>query len=116
MKTAVMLLHLVLFTTSASAEVTLKEYQSAKVAGGPDWELMKLYFRAAGTAYLYADATLELDHKPTLFCVPRHLALTDENYIDIIDKQIAHASPPFHDDFKIDGLLLRGLMFTFPCK
>lgn len=104
------------FASAASAEITLKQFEDAKAAGGHDWELVKIYFNGAGNAYKYANLTTQAEHKISLYCPPRNLAVTGQNYLDIIETEIVRASPKFSDDFPIDTLLLHGLAFTFPCK
>jgi hypothetical protein len=106
----------ILAASTANAEISYKSYKAAKAGGGVQWNFMRIYFNGAGNAYGYSNARLQVENKPPFYCVPPALALTAENYIDILETEIANWKPPLKDDALLDPMLLFGLIRTFPCK
>jgi hypothetical protein len=99
------------------ADVTLKSFAEAKVEGGNKWLLVQFYVFGAGQAYLAVNGKLvAVQHKTPLYCQPDHLALTGDNYVDIVEKQLQRwGVGTLPDDMSIAPVLLAGLEYTFPC-
>ena len=82
-------------------------------------EITKNYVRGLGEGILEANTQATLKGIP-LYCQPEKLALTTENYIDMIDRQIETAKR-YHKDEElrelgISMLLMLQLLETFPCS
>ena len=64
---------LVLCTTQAKAEVTVKDYTKIKAAGGDDWEALIVYIVGVEAGINRSNAYLELNDKPPMHCLPKSL-------------------------------------------
>jgi hypothetical protein len=89
----------------------LKDYAAIRAASG-----FQEYIGGVGSGFSWANAWLkETRNQPPLYCVPAKLALSRENYLDILDRQVRE-----HGDRRADTpvalMLLDGLVETFPCK
>jgi hypothetical protein len=110
------LLICVLFSTQASANITVKVYEEDKAAGGDEWKLTQVYIDGIGAGFQSANASLRANKQQPLFCQPTHFITTSENLLHILDQQIAKGSlAPMPDDALIELVLLVGLQKMFPC-
>ena len=66
-----------------------------------------------GNGLSWANAGLNSEHKPLLFCVPEKVALTSEQELDIL-KRYVHENPA-SADMSLGGVLLSALIDAFPC-
>jgi hypothetical protein len=114
--TIVGLLSVLLLASPVNAEVTLKSFKATKSAGGHQWDLMRIYLDGVSNGLGYANAALISEHKTPLFCQPGNLKINMENLTDIIDQTVARANPPLGNDVYVEGLILFGLQYTFPCN
>jgi hypothetical protein len=111
---------LTMSAVQAKAEVTVKEYKT-RMASSDAFQVaaMKFYIRGLGEGLTWANTQARAMKTP-LFCSPRKLALTLENYIDIIDRQIEKRSSEITQaelEGTFIGLMLTvGLEETFPCE
>jgi hypothetical protein len=105
-----------LLASSANAEVTIRNYKATKNAGGHQWNLMQIYFSGFSNGLGYANAELSASGKAPLFCQPGKLKINTENLVDIIDHTIERANPPLADDMFVEGIVLVGMQYTFPCN
>jgi hypothetical protein len=103
-------LALVLWVFQAAAAPSVADYEKHKNSN-----TIKTYVLGLGEAFLYANINLEFNNKAPLFCPPRQLALTTENYVQILDKEL-RIENFFDSDAPIGLVLLEGLKKTFPCK
>jgi len=101
------------------AEITVKTYK-ARMAGN-DLVLIegtKYYIRGLGEGMEWAN-TSPMMAKKRLFCSPPNLGLSEQNFIDILNKEIEVASARYSqkefDELFIGMLLIAGLEKTFPC-
>lgn len=103
-------LSLVLCAFHAAAAPSVADYEKHKNSN-----TIKTYVLGLGEAFLYATIDLEFNKKAPLFCPPRQLALTTENYIQILDNEL-RGDKNFDSDAPVGLVLLEGLKKTFPCK
>jgi hypothetical protein len=109
---------LLLFTAGVgqlNATVNVRQYKLDMAA---DNGFTKSYVYGVGEGLLMAN--IEASKKGSaLFCQPPKLALTIENYADIIDRvirELSNAPASEIDPIPIPIILLRGLRETFPCS
>ena len=79
---------LALASAPALATMTIGNFVDAEVAGGSRWELMKVYVQGLGDSYMFANAQVKSDHGKPLYCPPYTLALTVDNYVQLLDGNI----------------------------
>lgn len=111
MMIAVVSIFLAIYPPSASAELSVKEYQTRLAANDTD-KALQIYILGLGEGIGWANRGIG-----THYCQPAQLVLKVENYIDIIDKQIklVNLSKKELDEMPIGALLIAGLKRTFPC-
>lgn len=105
-----------LMAANAHADITYKMYRLAKSEGGQHWDAIKFYYLGAGNAFLYANIKVRDDKMPAWFCIPEKFIIDRQNFVDMLDQQIAKRKATLTDDSPLDALLLFGLLETFPCK
>ncbi len=98
--------------TTASAEMTVKEFRQLK--SGSDEQVIQAFLQGAGVGIGWANSMLEDRKQMPLYCPPETLALQGDNFIDILNKQV-EADKTFLN-IPLGAVLLIGLMNTFPCK
>jgi hypothetical protein len=80
----------------------------------------KMYVKGLGDGISWANTLVSLEDGRALYCPPDKLALTVENYLDILDRQIDARSKVVTEaklnETPLGFLLLDGLQETFPCK
>lgn len=103
-------LSLALWACHVAAAPSIADYERLK-----NNSTIKTYVLGLGEAFLYATIDLEFNKKAPLFCPPRQLALTTENYLQILDNELK-TDKSFESDAPIGLVLLEGLKKTFPCK
>jgi hypothetical protein len=103
----------------ALADYTIGNYKNAIASENPERiALMKRYLLGVGDGL----SSGSVGGKQQLFCGPEKLALTLENYINILNSRIQYLDRLWGNETeKVDrrpiGLeLLTGLQETFPCK
>jgi len=107
-----------------NAEMTVKDYRekrSDRIVG----EMVKFYVQGLGDGMSWADIVNKLRSAngragAPLYCAPEKLALTRENYLDILDagieRALDHQTKAEVEKQPIGPILLNSLMETFPCK
>ena len=107
---------LLLFAVSMSANaMDVQSYNHLKkaTAGGA-----LLYFVGVGQGYYWANADLKERGDKELFCVPKALELTADDYTKIYEREL-DLFVRHHDKgigtMNVDLLLLVGLEKTYPC-
>lgn len=105
------------FVSIAQAEVKVKEYMAMK---GREKEAITFYIAGVGVGTVCANMELRDRGKPPLYCPPRKLTLTADNYSRILDDEIERAMKNVGlqkiQDFPTEIILLNGLINTFPCN
>lgn len=113
-QTVLILGMLCMCTPSAYATVAFKNYQELK-----ENTLFQTYIEGVGVGYVIANSVLRVSrHQDPLFCTPSKLALTQKNYLTILDNYISkHDVKGEHgEDRPVEVLLLIALRDVFPCK
>ena len=112
---------LTLTATGLRAELTVKAYrENLASSDSAVVRETRAYVLGLGEGMQFADIELEATKQVHIYCQPAKLAVTIENYIDILDRQIADASTFLTEarlnETTIDILLMAGLKETFPFK
>jgi hypothetical protein len=107
MKTALLLVTIVLTVVPANSFISVKDYHDYK-----DQELFKIYISGVGEGFLMMNSYLRSYEKPPIYCQPGKLVMNADNYINIIESEIKRGAK---QDSIIELLLLYGLIKTFPC-
>lgn len=112
MKLKVAIGALLLAVTNVSlAEITAETYMMSK--GTPNEKLYKKYIEGVGKGFEWANVQLKSSGQKPLYCQP-NLAMYAENYLSIIDAEIAKDSAAAKNPIEL--YLLNGLIAIFPCK
>ena len=102
-----------LFASFSNADVPLKLYATVK-----DDETFKSYIGGVGKGLFCANLYLVIEKKPPIFCPPAKLPLSNEIYLDILDRFIKQNKDKIEQmsfEFpSVEYLLLLGLIDTFP--
>ncbi|MGA2958098.1 MAG: hypothetical protein ABSF48_20525 [Thermodesulfobacteriota bacterium] len=112
--TVLVLIYVLVFSSMAGATMDVKLYGKVR-----ETQEFKLYIKGVGFGLVVANTYMLIENKERLFCQPMNLVLETENFIRILDDEIARQEL---QDFKktqetsIELLLVRGLIHTFPCK
>ncbi len=109
------LVTLLIFSAAEGAEWKAKDYQELKGD-----EALEIYVLGVGRGLLWANSAMKRQTGKSLFCHPEKMILQKENFLHILDDQIANDTREFGTekvkDKSIELFLLRGLIATFPCK
>ena len=108
-----------LFSNSANA-VDVKKYEELKRTP-LSREVLKNFIDGVGYGYSWSNTFLERRGDKKLYCEPQKILLNAENYIDIIDTQIAVLKKrnfPLQAimETPVELLLYIGLVDSFPCS
>jgi hypothetical protein len=107
------------FEQVKASDLSVKAYKVMMAGDKNAVDLTRTFVNGLGSGMEWANATATLKKAP-LFCQPAHLALTEENYIDIlnaqIDKRAKVKTAAELENEQIEMLLLFGLEETFPCS
>jgi hypothetical protein len=103
-----------------SAELLVKQYrEQIKSTDAAVLTFVKLYVQGLGDGIIWANSEVETQMSKHLFCQPTKLALTQSNYLNILDRQIEYSKTLFTEaeleKAPIGFFLLKGLVDTFPC-
>lgn len=109
----------IIFTAmSPVTAMTVKQYREWK--GKKETQpLAALYVNAVGETYSWANVDLDRSKQPKLFCAPAKLAMTAQNYENMLEDGIKfapqRATAQELSDLPIELILLHTLEETFPC-
>ena len=108
-----------LFSNSANA-VDVKKYEELKRTP-LSREVLKNFIDGVGYGYSWSNTFLERRGDKKLYCEPQKILLNAENYIDIIDRQIAVLKKRNFQlqaimETPVELLLYIGLVDSFPCS
>jgi hypothetical protein len=108
-----------LFSTPVSA-IEVKKYEELKRTS-LSRNVLKNFIDGVGYGYSWSNTFLERRGDKKLYCEPQKILLNAENYIDIIDTQIAvlkRSNLPLQAimETPVELLLYIGLVDSFPCS
>ena len=112
MKKALLGMFFVGFVATESFAVRLGKYPSLKQQ---DLFTLQMYVFGVGEGLSWANARVRTNKLPLLYCQPEHLAITKENFMQILDDEIKRPGTSYKDQTPIELILLEGLIRTFPC-
>ena len=113
----VIALMLVGLSSSADADVRLRDYKAAKNENEKTLShgtALKLYLAGVREGLIFLNEELAIKSRQRLFCMPDNLVLTIEQAEDIMMRKAERTA--YGDDFDIPFLLMAGLEDTFPCQ
>jgi hypothetical protein len=102
-----------LISSIATADISVSQFKESKARGSDEWGGIELYVTGLGTGFMTANAELKFEHKPLLYCQPGKLSLDTNNYVEMIEKEIAERKPD--DSMWLSIVLLSALQSIFPC-
>lgn len=96
--------------------MTVKDYKAAIASKDKNIAFVAaMYLDGVGNGILIANAEAQRAGKP-LYCSPTKLALTMDNYANIVSDQLERLKKmPDLDEKPVSVLLMVGLEETFPC-
>jgi len=102
----------VMLLASAASAAEMKDYDTIKKT-----DVFRDWIKGVSDGYMTANAYLESDKKPPLFCSPRALGLNTGNAVDILQNYVtAHAALSARiKDVPIAVVYLEALKDAFPC-
>ncbi|EIC19834.1 hypothetical protein [Thiorhodovibrio frisius] len=107
------LLFILLITLSSrSFSLSIEDYDKER---GISSDKLDVFISGLGQGYFWSNVILAADKKNTLYCQPQTLILTTEDYLAIIDKQLAKHRKNWGTDVSIEMILFLGLAATYPC-
>lgn len=104
---------LLIFFASPASSIGVQEYESLKLNSR---EFLEFYVQGLGDGYLRSSIIVRGRGDAGLYCPPMRLALNSENYIQIIDKEIANLNDSELANTDIGFILYDGLVKNFPCS
>jgi hypothetical protein len=104
---------LLIFFANPVNAIGVQEYEKLKESSKV---LIKTYVRGLGDGYLWSSIIVRGRGDAGLYCPPMRLALNAENYIQIIDEQIANSHDSELANTDIALILYDGLVESFPCS
>ena len=111
MKVTTFALIAIAFVTNCDA-MDYSKYKELKVG---NTGLIDLYVGGVGAGFLWMQTYTNSKNVPQTYCQPNKLALTNFNYVLILDQEITELGSAIKPDWQIEYLLLMGLQKTFPC-
>ena len=81
-------------------------------------QVLEMYVGGVGQGFFWANIEAKNSTKVALFCPPNTMALNSQNYVALLDQQIAFYKDTnrFKESLPIELVLLRALQDNFPCK
>lgn len=107
-----------LLNSSVANGMDIATYERGRRASPDSAEDLLLRTHIAGVAegYNWANAQLEREKKPLLFCAPIGLALNSNNYLRVLDEAIAENRESWLQlKMPVGGILLFALRSKLPC-
>ena len=74
------------------------------------------YITGVGKGIFWSNISMDIKFQKRLYCSPSKLILNGINYRQILDAQIKKMNRNDDDKNYIEGVLLLGLVNTFPCN
>jgi hypothetical protein len=108
------LLFLLFSIVPAEAAMTIDAYYVAKKSNDSKW--FKGYIGGIGQGISITNASLKIDKKPVIFCLPDDKIFDADDYIELIDDYLDKNSDKLEHDYQINMVLLLALKEAFPCS
>jgi hypothetical protein len=107
--------------SSPSAKETFKgvsvgSYIKSRDNGGASFELTKSFVNGVADGYSWANIDAEGNWGKQFFCPPEHTAVSQDNYLDMLDGYIEKNKSWLANETPIQPILIKSLIDTFPCK
>ncbi|MBT8333843.1 MAG: hypothetical protein HKP41_17185 [Desulfobacterales bacterium] len=96
--------------------VSLSSYLESRDNGGASFELIKSFVNGVADGYSWANIDTEGTWGKQFFCPPEHLAVSRDDYLDILDEYIKRNKGWLADDTPIQPIMIKSLIDEFPCK
>ncbi|WP_019446993.1 hypothetical protein [Cupriavidus sp. BIS7] len=103
-----------LLSGNAMAEIIWKDYKTAGQQGAD--RVMNIYIAGASESLGAANAQLQIERKPLLYCQPRSLSLNTGNVRAMLDNDQSRVVARLTDDVPLSTAVFYVLRETFPCK
>lgn len=79
-------------------------------------QLLAIHIGGVAEGYEWANAFLQDEKKPPLFCAPQNFSLNADNYIKLVDDELTKNRRLYSDlGLPIGAILLRALKEKLPC-
>ena len=81
-------------------------------------QVLEMYIAGVGQGFFWANIEAKNATKVALFCPPTTMTLNSQNYVALLDQQIAlyKDTNRVKDTLPVELVLLRALQDNFPCK
>jgi len=112
-KKIVLMLILTLIVASPAIALDVQEYEERK---NTSRDVLKIYINGVGEGYSWSNSILKQRGNPPLYCPPQKIALNADNYMAIIDAQIAKMKKSGAIEIPVELILYLGLVDSFPCS
>jgi hypothetical protein len=96
--------------------VSLSSYLQSKDTGGQSFELIKSFVNGVADSYGWANIDAEGNWGKQFFCPPEHMAVSRDDYLDILDDYIKRNTSWLEDDTPIQPIMIKSLIDEFPCE
>ena len=96
--------------------VSLSSYLESRDTGGASFELIKSFVNGAADGYSWANIDAEGNWGKQFFCPPEHMAVSMDNYLDMLDEYIKRNKSWLADDTPIQPIMIKSLIDAFPCE
>jgi hypothetical protein len=108
------LIFLLFLIVPAEAAMTIDAYYVAKKTNDTKW--FKGYIGGIGQGISITNASLKIDKKPAIFCLPDDKIFDADDYIVLIDDYLDKNRDKLEHDYQINMVLLLALKDAFPCS
>ena len=122
MKQIIMVVAVILaFVGSSGAKETFKglsvgSYLKSRETGDASFEMTKSFINGVADGYGWANIDAEANWDKQFFCPPEHLAVFQDNYLEILDAYIEKNKSWLAEDTPIQPVMMRSLIETYPCE
>jgi len=106
---------------NSAAEETFKgvsvgSYLEFRNSGGAAFEMIRSFVNGVADGYSWANIDAEGNWGKQFFCPPEHMAVSQNNYLDMLDGYIEKNQSWLADETPIQPIMIKSLIDTFPCK
>ena len=100
-----------LFSVPASAEVKVRDWERMSASNNFKW-----YVAGVAAGFFWANIDSSERGLGGIYCPPRQLALSADNYMEILKKELNSYGARYNLDTPLPLVLMSGLKRTFPCN
>ena len=97
-------------------DVSVGSYLDSRDRGGTSFELIKSFVNGVADGYSWANIDAEGKWGKQFFCPPEHMAVSQDNFLDMLDEFIEKNKSWLEYDTPVQPMIIRSLIDTFPCK